>query len=181
MTAQREVSEQLAVSGEQLLPTAPCLLPTQRAAIVSAARALIGTPFLHQGRDPSVGLDCQGFIHALCAAAGYRLSDWPNTHRHYGDDDLLRTALETDFIRLPDLDIAVAGDLLMIELPRRRNLHVGLMAEGKHFAEFIHSVAFDGRGAVKADRLSRWKVIAAFTWRPDRFDSSFIPHPSSLD
>jgi cell wall-associated NlpC family hydrolase len=156
------------------------LPPTQRAAIISAARSLIDTPFLHQGRDPNVGLDCQGFIHAVCAAIGYQLSDWPNTHRHYGDDNLLRTALETDFIRLPTpdsrpLDVAVSGDLLMIELPRRRNLHVGVMAEGRHFAEFIHSVAFDGRGAVKADRLSRWKVVAAYTWNLERFERPASP------
>ncbi len=175
MIEQREDSEQLAVSSEQLLPTASCLLPTQRAAILSAARALLGVRFLHQGRDESVGVDCQGFIHAVCARVGYRLSDWPNNQRHYGDDELLRTALETDFLKLPSLEHAQPADVIMIELPRRRNLHVGIMVEGEFHTELIHALGFNHKGEVKADRVGRWKFVDAFTWRPDRFTAHCSP------
>lgn len=33
-----------------------------RRAVVEAARACVGTPFLHQGRTPGVGLDCVGLV-----------------------------------------------------------------------------------------------------------------------
>ena len=33
-----------------------------RAQIIEAARALIGTPWAHQGRTPGVGIDCAGVV-----------------------------------------------------------------------------------------------------------------------
>jgi len=141
-----------------------------RAAIIAAARSLIGTPFLHQGRDPKVGVDCQGFILCTGAIAGYRFTrEWPNNHRRYGNDKLLREALGAEFRKLPSLEHAQPADVILVELPRRRNLHVGIMAEGEFGTELIHSLAFDNAGAVKADRFSRWKVVDAFTWYPERF------------
>lgn len=43
--------------------------------IIPEARKLIGTPFTHQGRNPSVGLDCIGFVLAVLKNIGVDLSD----------------------------------------------------------------------------------------------------------
>ena len=43
--------------------------------IVSAARDLIGTPFVHQGRIPHVALDCAGLVVAVAQAVGAEYID----------------------------------------------------------------------------------------------------------
>lgn len=45
------------------------------AAIVEAARAMIGTPFHHQGRAPGIGLDCAGLVVCSYRAAGLPIID----------------------------------------------------------------------------------------------------------
>ncbi|MBK8745664.1 MAG: peptidase P60, partial [Propionivibrio sp.] len=40
------------------------------AAILAAARACIGTPFVHQGRIPGLALDCAGLVVAVAQAIG---------------------------------------------------------------------------------------------------------------
>lgn len=42
----------------------------RRDEIVAAGRALIGTPFRHQGRTPGVGIDCGGVIVHLLSLMG---------------------------------------------------------------------------------------------------------------
>lgn len=142
----------------------------QRTSIIDGARSLIGTPFLHQGRDPKVGVDCQGFILSVGALVGYQFTrEWPNNHRRYGNDALLRAALETEFRPLRSLDHAQPADVLIVELPRRRNLHVGILAQGEYGIEFIHALGLLTTGEVKADRLARFHVVSQFTWYPERF------------
>lgn len=51
-----------------------------RADLVAAARALIGTPFAHQGRVPGVGLDCAGLVVCALQACGGEVAD----QRGYG-------------------------------------------------------------------------------------------------
>ncbi len=42
------------------------------AALAEAARALVGVPYMRDGRDPTIGLDCLGVIGAALAAIGHR-------------------------------------------------------------------------------------------------------------
>lgn len=49
--------------------------PTLAERIVRAARALLGVPFLHQGRDPAIGLDCVGVAIAAARACGVQVID----------------------------------------------------------------------------------------------------------
>lgn len=44
-------------------------------AAVAAARACLGTPFQHQGRQPGVGLDCVGLCVIAARAAGAEVDD----------------------------------------------------------------------------------------------------------
>lgn len=42
---------------------------------VAAARACLGTPFHHQGRQPGVGLDCLGLVVVALRGAGFEVHD----------------------------------------------------------------------------------------------------------
>ena len=61
--------------------------------IVFAARALIGTPFVHQGRRPRIALDCAGLVVAVAAEIGVAALD----QQGYGQrpfNGLLQSALD---------------------------------------------------------------------------------------
>jgi len=49
--------------------------------IIAAARACVGTPFRHQGRQPGVGLDCAGVAVQVASALGCAVID----QEGYGD------------------------------------------------------------------------------------------------
>lgn len=61
--------------------------PTTREALVAAAEECLGTPFLHQGRKPRVGLDCAGLLLAVAASVGIQQVDYPR--RNYSRFPLL--------------------------------------------------------------------------------------------
>lgn len=47
---------------------------TKRTKFVEAAVSYIGTPFVHQGRIPHLGLDCAGLIICAAIEAGYDIN-----------------------------------------------------------------------------------------------------------
>ena len=94
------------------------------------AREFIGTPFLHQGRNPAVGIDCIGLI--VCC---FRVLGWPHeqhdnpTYSRRPHQGLLEKHLQAAFGEpLPPSD-AQPGDVLAMRHagPVR---HVGVV--GRH-------------------------------------------------
>ena len=63
-------------------------------AIITAARAALGTPFAHQGRMPGVALDCAGLVVSVAAALGLPYLDSPGYGRSPANG-LLEAALDS--------------------------------------------------------------------------------------
>ena len=88
--------------------------------VVAAARAAIGTPFVHQGRAPGVGLDCAGLVVQVARAHGAAYADdgsYARTPAH----GLLEAALDRQscLVRVDDGSPASrleprAGDVLLL-------------------------------------------------------------------
>ena len=107
------------------------------AAIVGAARDLIGVRWRHQGRDPQTGVDCVGLCLFALKAAGFSLPHIPDyPRRHNGS--LLLSALQRHLTRVPVAALA-SGDIGLFQesgLP----IHVGILSrEGE--AAVIHAHA----------------------------------------
>lgn len=173
---------------EQFLPPAVCLLPTERRdAIITAARALIGVPFRHQGKDPETGLDCRGLLLTVGYQTGYNFArEYRSDYHRGGDAELLREALDTEFRKLRSLEHAQPADIVFTRLPRKDDQprHVGIIVEGAYETMIIHSLARDGDGRITADPLRRWLkyIDSAYTWHADRFQVSglrFQPTPDT--
>ena len=49
--------------------------------IIAAARACLGTPFVHQGRIPGQALDCAGLVMAVAQSIGADYQDQPGYGR----------------------------------------------------------------------------------------------------
>lgn len=83
-------------------------------AIVSAARGLIGTPFVHQGRIPGRALDCAGLVVAVAQSLGVQYIDQTGYSRN-PSGGLLETALDDQpgIERVPTSERA-PGDILLM-------------------------------------------------------------------
>ena len=82
--------------------------------IIQAARDLIGTPFVHQGRIPHVALDCAGLVVAVAQAVGAEYIDQTGYSRS-PSGGLLEAALEDQpgITRVPPTERA-PGDVLLM-------------------------------------------------------------------
>lgn len=125
--------------------------------IVTAARACLGTPFVHQGRQPGVGLDCVGVaIHAL-RACGYTVTDIPGYGRTpYGI--ALAEAIEAhEFLqRVPDI---APGDILLMRFEREPQ-HIAIAGDE---GTLIHAYEKVGRCVEhRLDDLWFWRVLRIY-------------------
>ena len=82
--------------------------------IIRAARGLIGTPFVHQGRLPGRALDCAGLVVAVAQAIGVEYVDQTGYSRS-PSGGLLESALDDQpgITRIAP-DIRAPGDILLM-------------------------------------------------------------------
>ncbi len=130
-------------------------------AILAAARACLGTPFLHQGRIPGRALDCAGLLIAIAQAVGADYRDVAG----YGPNPsggLLEAALDDQpcLERVP-VHARCPGDLLLMRFD----------ADPQHLAvltgeTIIH--AYANVGTVCEHRLSAvWtaRIVRVYRFR----------------
>ena len=90
------------------------------AKFVAAVEALIGTPFLHQGREPAIGLDCVGVPMAAAEAVGHRLLVPEGGYSLHPQEDKLTAGLWV--VAKPvggGIEEAKPGDILQITAGRQ--------------------------------------------------------------
>lgn len=116
----------------------------RRRQIVTAARACLGTPFHHQGRQPSRGLDCLGLVAIAYRSAGFLFSDRQDYPRLPKANELVDGLLAAG---LRPCDHMSEGDVLLFRIGNRLT-HVGLVTDHG----VIHS--FQPSGGVVEHRLS---------------------------
>lgn len=104
---------------------------TTRADIVKAARALLGTPYLHQGRVPGLsgGVDCIGVCVCVARACGMKPASWNITgYRRIPDGHSLMHHLREEMaaeVGQPDMR---PGDLVVLDWGKYPH-HVGIVGD----------------------------------------------------
>ena len=112
---------------------------TKSEQVLARARALVGTRFVAQGRDPAIGLDCVGLaLHAYAIKAAGVSDDYRLSGAHRG---AILAFAKARFRRVPILRRRV-GDLLLLR-PGAAQWHLGIWI---------------GDGLIHADIVSR-KVV----------------------
>lgn len=104
---------------EELLPqvaeTIESPILATRAAYVAACRALLGVPWLHQGRNEA-GVDCVGLLVVPAIRVGLMAADVVTPDYQRGPKgDRLDTLLHEHGRRLADWRAALPGDVLAIK------------------------------------------------------------------
>ena len=127
--------------------------------IVSAARECLGTPFRHQGRRVSSGLDCAGVVIYVAHRLG--ISDFDT--REYGrlpHEDKLKRHLTAHMDVVPNGSWR-EGDVLLLAFEREPQ-HLAIASD----IGMIHSYSLIGR-CVEHRMDDKWKarIRGAFRFR----------------
>lgn len=117
---------------------------TDRAAIVAEAYRCVGTPFVHGGRQPGVGLDCVGLLVVCGLAGGAILHDWHAYSATNPQQGMLTSQLDAQLSQAIVGD-AEPGDVLQIRWPRQHATHLAILVSRSHIAH-----AHPGHGVVLA-------------------------------
>jgi lipoprotein Spr len=120
------------------------------------ARALVGTRFRPQGRQPETGLDCVGLVLSTFGISGDVVR---RDYRLRGDyrRELL-AELSGRFRRIP-ASRAQAGDVLVLKVAADQ-LHLAVMT----MSGFVHADARRGR-AVESPGPPAWPIVAVYRKR----------------
>ena len=129
-------------------------------AFIAAAESYAGTPFLHQGRLPGVGLDCAGVVVCALQQVGHPVTDAPPGYGRLPNQGMLeRTVAETcDKVAASALQ---DGDVLMFRFTKEPQ-HLAVYAAGR----LIHAWQDIGRVVVHDfDKVWRRRMVAAYRVR----------------
>lgn len=132
-------------------------------AIVSAARALIGTPFRHQGRLPGIALDCAGVVIVVADQLGLPYADEYGYARQPSSGRLeAALAIQPGLVRI--MGEPQAGDVLLMRFASEPQ-HLGICAG----ESLIH--AWEAAGKVVEHRIDAvWKrrIVAIYRFIEDQ-------------
>ena len=128
-----------------------------RGAMISSARACLGTPFHHQGRVVGVGLDCIGVVVVALRAVGREVRDRGDYGVRPDGASLVRALEEHGAVAVSDIQ---AGDVLVFRYDHQPQ-HVALAVSGE---AMIHSFAPAGR-VVETGIGAYWRRRLVGSWR----------------
>lgn len=134
--------------------------------IVAAARACLGTPFVHQGRVRGVGLDCLGLMWVAARDAGVPIPDGQGYVRN-PNPQRLRAEL---IARLDPISINEirAGDLGEFWIYRERlPQHVAVFCDYPGGGLSLLHALYDSHGTVEHRFTEYWRrrLVAAYRFR----------------
>lgn len=80
---------------------------------IKIIKSYIGTPFVHQGRVPKIGIDCAGVVICALKELGLDFYDLNNYNMRPSQDDVLSKIIENGFSDVSINDMK-KGDLLLM-------------------------------------------------------------------
>lgn len=130
--------------------------------MITAARQLVGTPFVHQGRTPD-GIDCVGLIIAVGRVIGVGLY-WPEMpYREFPPEDYVRLVLQRHLD--PMGGAPQPGDIALCRWRRTAN-HLAIVADGDEPYSLIHAYHVEQRVVEhRADGYWQDRVVEIYSYR----------------
>ena len=138
------------------------------ARVVTAARAWIGTPYLHQASLKGVGTDCLGLVRGVWRELH---GDEPETPPPYspwwgetgGTEPLAEAARR--HLREVDLDAIGEGDVVLFRMVRSSPAkHCGIVAGMRGRPSLIHTWSGHRVAEVPFDEAWRRRLAYVFAW-----------------
>lgn len=141
------------------------MLTTRQQRIIQEARALVGTPFVHQGRVPHAGLDCIGVLASVATALALPHQDF-TAYKRVPKHSVLSTHLERSGCTPVPRDAMEPGHIVTFwyQIEGVEN-HVGILAqvEEEERMTIVHALASSG-AVVEHDFGSFWRKRLMNVW-----------------
>ncbi|MGV6839077.1 MAG: NlpC/P60 family protein [Planktomarina sp.] len=140
--------------------------------IVTAARAWIGTPYLHQASCKGVGTDCLGLLRGVWREVlGAEPETPPAYTPDWGEDIRVPLLLQAARRHLDEKDVsdAAPGDVILFQMRTgAAPKHVGLQGNTGDYPTFIH--AYSGHAVVESPLSAPWarRIAARFAFPSKR-------------
>lgn len=106
-----------------------------------AARNYLGVKFLHQGRNPAVGIDCIGLAQLAARDCGIQTPDWTDYGRNPSRGLLEQRLKSVLGNRVNEL---APGCIVSIDF-KGETRHVAIVGEHQHGLSLIHTSSSVGR------------------------------------
>ncbi|WP_347267240.1 NlpC/P60 family protein [Paracoccus sp. (in: a-proteobacteria)] len=133
--------------------------------IVEAARAWIGTPYVHQCSVKGAGTDCLGLVRGiwreLFGAEPEAIPAYTPDWGEAGGVELLLGGAERLLVPAPD---ECPGDILIFRMRSGASAkHMGILARAGAGASFVH--AYDRHGVIESPLSAPWRARIAGRFR----------------
>lgn len=130
------------------------------------ARHIVGSEWVHQGRDPATGIDCIGVISWVAERLKVPFDD----RTDYSRDPVGNLLVEEFRERMDEIEISEAreGDVLILRTAGTRlPHHVAILARGEMEYMLIHSIELSSQRKTVEEPYRRWvkMVMYAFKFR----------------
>ena len=131
--------------------------------IEDTARSLVGVRWMHQGRDPAVGLDCAGLGAWVLGQHGYNIQD----RADYGKNpNGSLTAEITRNLGAPVGKPIRPNDIVTMQFAPNKPRHVGIIGSHPHGLTLIHACNTGKKRVVEILLDDRWLAYIVDVWRP---------------
>ena len=133
-----------------------------RSDFIEAARAYLGVPFRHQGRDGR-GLDCLGLLVCAARDAGFPVSDNLN-YRREPDYDVMHAGIMDHFVTVAR-NVTEPGDVLWLRW--RRNAYPMHLAIILANGFVLHADGNTAKKVIEQPMPGSWaeRIVFALRWR----------------
>ena len=123
---------------------------TTAADVVAAARAELGTPWMHQARLPGVALDCAGLVIVTARRLGLVPADFDIGGYGRQPDGTLLAVCDQHMQRLSDLEL---GAVVVVSITGEPQ-HMGIVGDYRHGGwSLVHAASNARPGRVIETRL----------------------------
>jgi cell wall-associated NlpC family hydrolase len=128
---------------------------------VRGCLAYVGTPYVHQGRVPGVGMDCPAWLICRAREVGIKPPDFDvQGYPRMPDGHTLQRICEEHMTRLPGLPDALPGDAILCSFRESgRAQHLGMLVDATPGR--MYWMQADGYRA-KATRVTRLALSGRF-------------------
>lgn len=154
-------------------------MSTLREAFLEEVEGLLGTPYVHQGRNPALGVDCAGLVIVALSRRGWtpvrRETVELLDYRRIPEGTMLRDYVLQECDPVPR-DEAIPGDLALFAFgPDPQHLAILVPTpKGLQGEYIIHAV--NRRGVTKHRFATEWKRDVIGFYRIRNIDSPVSPH-----
>ena len=124
--------------------------------VVTAARAHLGTPWVHQGRLPGVALDCAGLVILVARQLGLVPADFDLNGYSRSPDGSMSRVCEHHMTALQALEL---GAVLVMQTDAEPQ-HMGIVGDYRHGGwSLIHASSSAGRAVETRLMFARNQVL----------------------